>query len=155
MADSIRKRIMTAFDTRLRTILVVNGYATNAGANIYEWLTANLAVSSLPAIAYKDPVVSGGEVVTIAGPVDSQREFEMDVECTLISNGAYILTIIKTLAADLIRAVGVDPTWGGLALYTDLSGDDTEIEQHEETIGSCTVKVSITYRTKMWDTTAQ
>ena len=155
MADSIRKRIMTAFDTRLRTIRVVNGYATNAGANVYDWLTTNLAVSSLPAITYKDPVVSGGEVVTIAGPVDSQREFEMDVECTLISNGAGIRAVIRDMIADLIRAIGVDPTWGGLALSTDLSGDDTEIEQHEETIGSCTVKTRVIYRTKMWDTTTQ
>jgi hypothetical protein len=152
---SVRKLIMAAVDARLKTILVTGGYMTNSGQNVYEWLSTDLAVSALPAIAYKDPTDSGGEIVVIAGPVNSLREFSLNVDFTLIASGADVRGQILNMIDDLVRAIGVDPTWGGLAISTDFDTNDTTIEQHEETIGSCTVKMSIIYRTKIWDLKTQ
>ena len=155
MADSIKKRIIAALDTVLKTILISNGYSTNAGQNVYDWITQNLPISSLPAYAYKNTGDTGGRIVTIAGPVNSIREYILNLDVNCIAQGSTTRSQIRDMMADLMRAIGTDQTFGGLALYTEFSGDETAIEQQEETVGSTTVKIAITYRTKIWDTTNQ
>jgi hypothetical protein len=152
MADSIRQQIISALDTRLKTILVANGYASNVGQHVYEWRSADLEESSLPGIIYRD--ISSGEAlpVTIMA-ADSKREFPLDVEIDIhVKTGATSAPAqMRSMIADVIKAIGTDPTFSALAVMTEYNGDETSVEQQERTMGSATMRFRIIYRTKLWN----
>lgn len=151
MADNIRQRIMTALDTRLSGILVASGYATNAGQHVFGWRVSDIQESELPAIVYRDGRTKESEPVIIMG-ADSKRDYPLIVELDLHgTSGTATPEHMRSMIADVIKAIGVDPTWGGLAVMTELLGDEMDMAQADRTIAIATMSICITYRTKLWD----
>lgn len=151
MADSIRQLIITALDTRLKTILVSGGYATNLGWNVFEWRSTDLQESELPALIYRD--ISSGEAlaITIMG-ASSKREYPLDVEIEVKgADGSTTPAQMRSMIADVIKAIGTDPTFGGLADMTEYNGDETSVLQEDKIMGSTLMRFRIIYRTKIWN----
>ncbi len=149
--ETIRQRIIDAFDTRMKGILTASGYQTDVGKQVYAFRDAAFETSDMPAMKYKDTPEPEGVIVTIAGP-DSQQEFPLEVEIEAKAMaGDATAAALRSIIGDIHKAVGVDQTWGGLALYTEPLQSDMATDQPEKTIGSATVRLRITYRTKLWD----
>lgn len=151
MSVSIRQTIITALDTRLKAILISSGYITNLGQHIFEWRSVDLQETDLPAIIYRD--ISSGEAlpVTIMG-ANSLREYPLEVLIEIHgADGSTTPAQMRSMIADVIKAIGTDPTFGGLAVMTEYLGDETSVEQADKTMGSTTVRIRIIYRTKIWN----
>lgn len=143
MADSIRQQIMTAIDTRLKTILVSGGYETNAGNNIYEFWDIALEEDELPAIIWRD----GAEDTELL--VSTTQDRRLTVELIMQAVGTTAPTTLRKMIADVEKAMLVDNTWGSLAIFTsplDIT-DVFEVDHKERRIGACRAKFTVLYRT--------
>ena len=58
---------------------------------------------------------------------------------------------IREMIADVIKAVGVDETWGDLAEFTLLPSASMEVEQLEKKIFGAQVDLRIEYQTARFD----
>lgn len=151
MADSIRQRILTTFNTRMGTIKVASSYETDLGLSIFEWRTTDVQASELPALIWKDISMSEAEQITIMGPA-SQTEQAIELELSLmVQDGPDTGSTLRKAIADVQKAIGVDETWGGLAIRTDDMGNETGRDQAGKITGSATMQIRITYRTKRWN----
>lgn len=147
MADSLRQQIVSAIDTRLKTILISGGYETNAGNNVYEFWSIALEDSELPAIIWRD----GAEDTELL--VSTTQDRRMTVELTLQAVGTTAPATLRKVIADVEKAMLVDYTWGGLAIFTspvDIS-DTFDMDHQERRIGVCRARFTVLYRTGYLD----
>jgi hypothetical protein len=145
MTTSIRQQIITAVDTRLKTITTVNGYNTNLGNNIFEWRDAPLQESELPGAVYRD--LQQTTVMAVG-----YHEHALALEILILLSGTEAATTIRKLIADVIKCVGTDRTWGTLAEDTlPVSDEEIAIEHAGKKIGGISLKFIIQYVTKPFD----
>lgn len=143
MAESIRQRIIDAVRARLATIRTANGYKTDIGRNVREWQTTPLPVDELPAVCFRDPDNGIAEW--------TMRERDNRVALMIEAAGKDVApATVRAYAEDLYRAIGIDETWGGLALVTEPLGDTIDLRTEGEDIGRATVRISIEYQTEKW-----
>lgn len=140
--DTVRQQIIDAIDTRLQTILIANGYKTDAGLKVFAWREFGLGDTDLPALVYKD-VFDEPDQVTI-GNVDNTLTVEVSA---LATKSATSDQQIREMIADVIKAVGVDESWGDLAEFTLLPSGTMEVEQLEKKIFGAQVDLRIEYQT--------
>lgn len=151
MPNSIRQIILTALDTRLKAILIASGYETDLGLSVFEWRTTEFQATELPGITWRDYAASEAVPITIMG-ASSKVEQALDVEMDImVQDGPDTGSTIRKCIADVQKAIGIDPTWGGLAVGTDDSGNETMRDQAGKITGSVTMRIRITYRTKAWN----
>ena len=147
MADSLRQQIMDAVATRLATITTANGYETDAGDNVYEWAVVPLDQGDLPALAYKD---SGEDIVdeTVGEQIRTLR-----IDIVAIEKGTAVTAFARQVSADVIKAVGTDLTWGGLAEDTALriAGEDISIEHKDRKFVGSRTGLDIEYSTQRFN----
>ena len=143
MADSIRQQIMTAIDTRLKTILTAGGYETNAGSNVYEFWDIALEEDELPAIIWRD----GAEENELL--VSTTQNRRLTVELTIQAVGTTAPATLRKIIADIEKAILIDYTWEGLAIFTspvDIVGT-FDIDHQERKLGECRARFVVLYRT--------
>jgi len=145
MPDTIRQQIITSVDARFKTVLVTNGYQTDVGANVFDWRAEALEEGDLPALIYRDTVCST-EISNI-----SSYTHKMTVEIIAVVANDTPMAIIRNIIADLDKAIGVDDRWGGLAVLTERTGDESGIEIDDKKYAGCRVTMVITFRTLGWN----
>ena len=143
MARSIRQQIMDAVGTRLRSILVTNGFVTNLGENVHEWRIAPFPINGAAGIVFRDTVCN-----TIQAEGHRQS---LQIEVDIVARPGQTAADLRTMIADVYSAIGRDIFWGGLAMDTVPESDEIRIEQGEQRIGGASIKFSIVYRTREWD----
>ncbi len=145
MADSIRQQILSAIDTRLKAILVASGYATDIGTNVHDWKVDPIEEDDLPILLYRD--------ISVATEIVNFNCFahRMTVNISVAVTNSTPMTEIRKLIADLDKAIGVDETWGGLALFTIRIGDESSVEIGEKKFAGCQVNFEVTFRTLGWN----
>src|SRR5688500_19999684 len=112
-----RQALIDAVKTRAATITIANGYQTNIGSKVKEWQTTALESADLPGLVIQDPLES-----TIVGEDGEnsglyRRELEIIFDAVLQESAQNAVEARKAIA-DVIKMIGVDPTWGGLARRT-------------------------------------
>lgn len=148
MADSIKKKILNAIDTRLKMILAANGYETNAGQNVFYWRTQMVPETSLPAIVYRDTV--NRSEVGAGGLYENLLTVEID-GFVVASTDLDAKTLLDKLEADIEKSIKVDDMWGGLALTTEKISDESTLDRKEKVFGWTAIVIEIEYRTTRWD----
>ena len=143
MVDSKRQQIMTAIDTRLKAIKIVNNYETNAGNNVYEFWDIALEDDELPAIIWRD----GAEDSELL--VSTTQDRTLTIELVLQALGVTAPAILRKLIADVEKAIAVDYTWGGLAIFTSVMNivDTFDVEYKDRRVGACRTRFTVLYRT--------
>lgn len=142
---SIRQQIITALDTRLRTITIANGYKTNAGAHVFDWLDRDLADTELDAIVYRDPANEISQETF--SQVDNRVRVEIEVKTKSASTTA---AQVRKLIEDVYKAIGIDETFGGLAHEAQPVSENIDIQQADKIMGSATVVIEIYYVSTKW-----
>jgi len=145
-----RQSLFDAVLTRAATITIANGYATNIGSHVKEWQTTPLEPADLDALC-----VSDANENTIVGQEGEnaglyRRELEITFDAVLAENGQNAQTARKAIG-DLIKMIGVDPTWGSLARRTLPISDQVMLDDSGTRIGGVRVKVKIIYSRKPWE----
>lgn len=145
MADSKRQQIVNAIDTRLKTILIANGYETNLGQKVYEWRAAPVNENEMPCIIYRDEnetidITIGKHVHTLSISVD------------IIAAKAQNAAAMRKYIADIVKCIGADLTWGSLAEDTSPAGsDDIQIHHQENIISGAGMKFIVQFTTNPFD----
>ncbi len=145
MADSTRQDIIDAIDTRMKTITTANGYKTNAGNNVFDWLDRDLADSELDAIIYRDK----SSVMDMSDFDSKMSSVIVEIEVKTKSTTTTAAQV-REMIEDTYKAIGTDETWGGLALQTMPKSDDIDVQQSDKITGSGTIMIEIQYESAKW-----
>lgn len=141
MADAISQQIMDAIGIQLQGITVANGYASNAGNNVFVDRVTALTETELPGIIYRDPD-EDEEALTMG-----YHHMTMKVEIEVATYGPTAPKDVRNkLVADVKKAVRTDLSWGGLALDTRITGRSMQIDHVERLIAGAVIRVEIDYR---------
>lgn len=143
-SDTLRQRVISALDTRLKTITIANGYKTNLGNNIFGWRVIDLQESELPGAEYKD----NEETTVIAVGTHLHT---LPIEITINTQGGTSAEDARKLIADVVKCIGADTTFSGLAQDAFIGGSTMAADQKENKIIEMTVKVIIEYTTNPFD----
>ncbi len=141
MADSIRQRIITAIDTRLKGILIAGGYQTNLGSHVFAWRAEPLQESELDGLIYRDATESKVEG---CGVDEMTLPVEVEIDSTSPEQ-------IRKCLADLEKAIQVDRTWGQLAIHTKLETSAMGVEKKEKVFVASKILMAVEYQTVMGD----
>lgn len=138
-----RHEILVAIGDRLREVTIPNGYHTDIGVYAAYWAT-DLTEYGAAAVTWRDP-----EEETVTNNRFHDNSLSVELE-------AIVFTTIPLLdgcllLADLIKAVGTDPTWGGLASKTDLIGNEKTVETSGQTAVRIILNLQILYRTPLFN----
>ena len=146
MADSKREQIIQALIGRLATISTANGYETGLGAKVARGLREVPKKDELPAIVLREgkattnaTVNAGFDTTTLRIELAARDRFQEGVE------NAYGRA--NKMLADLTKALGVDPTFGGLAIDTMLIENNIGVEDKGFSIAAIDASVDIKFRT--------
>jgi hypothetical protein len=113
MSD-LRQNIVDANLTRFAQITVANGYKTNIGLVVREWQTTPLDETERTAILVHDPI----DLVQPDpnGPNSSKRTWALQIVVdAVLQEAAQNAVEARKAISDIFKAIGVDPSWGGLA----------------------------------------
>lgn len=146
MTDTKRQRIFDAVVARMETILTANGYQTDIGANVSEWESRfdeeelpALSVCDLPDEVSKDSIHSRG----------SKHRLLMQVR--IFTSKGTKAADLRRMIGDVVRAVGQDLTWGGLAIDTEPGSEGFVVPKEALEIAGGAVEFTVVFATATFD----
>lgn len=148
--------LFTAVKTRLATITTANSYTSNAGQIVNEWqltpVDFSASPSLLPCICLSDPrEVNLGPSANV-DKNSSTRLFGLEFEAALLlAETDQTATKARQAKTDLIRAIGVDPTWNGLAKRTEPGEFQIIGNKEGNSISGVLMKFTVEYMRKTWE----
>jgi hypothetical protein len=143
MADTQRQQIVAALLTRLQGILTTSGYETNAGQHVFEWPDVELSEEDeMPAVVVRD---TDGPVERATNSKDLHT-MVVGIEC--LAKGSTAPAEVRKVMGDVVKAVGVDLWFGGLAHDTNLVGTSIrQMSQEDRRLGGGEIVLQIEYLT--------
>ncbi|HEX8773258.1 MAG TPA: hypothetical protein VF735_06595 [Pyrinomonadaceae bacterium] len=144
---SRRQQIIDAMKTRFSAITTAGGYATNIGNQVHEWRTTEIPADGLPAQSLRDPV----DEVTLPDKDSLMHRHHLNVILDLvIQESAEQATEARKALADVVKAIGVDPTWGGLAARTLPRREQIMTDAQGNWLGGARMEFVVEYDTMGW-----
>lgn len=143
--SSTRQQIVTALDTLMKTIKVVNGYQTNAGLNVFVWRSTPLEQTDLPAILLRDTT----DPIDAEGVTD-RADHLLTVEFALYASGATADAASRTLVEDVLKALGTSPTLSGKCYDMRPTASNLVAEHQDIRLAAASLTIQIRYRTSRW-----
>lgn len=147
---SKRQQIVDKVKERLALVTTASGYQTDIGEKLTEWQLTAKDAGQLPGVDVRDGVE---ETVLPEGGKNSavyERHLEFTVTAELAETTAGPANARKA-EADIIKAVGVDPTWGGLARRTLPVTGEVVMDPEGQRIGGARVVFRVEYSRKPWE----
>ena len=149
---SKRQDIVTAVKTRMATVTTANSYTSNVGQKVFEWQLTPVNSSDLPCILMSDPVESNLGPPPEANKNSAHRTFGLEFEVSLLlAETDQTATKARVASGDLIRAIGTDQQWGGLARRTEPVSDELMLDAEGVRISGVRMKFTIEYGRKTWE----
>ncbi len=109
--------------------------------NTFEWRATPLQPTEIPAFVYRDRTETRTPGMGI-----SENALIVEIEIYGVSPAQ-----IRELLAKLEQAVEADPTWGGLAIDSELNSNAMQIEQKENIFCASQIAMTVEYRTVRGD----
>ena len=144
MADTLRQKLVDKVVARMQTIRTANGYETNLGDNVEEWLTHRQ-----------------GDEGTALGVCDLNNDPELgDKQAGRQTNtlkiqlrifGAQSPAELRRMIGDCMKAVKKDLRWSGLALWTLPGQDGFIIPNDSFEVAGAAVEFAIEYLSNTFD----
>lgn len=147
-----RQQIVNAIKARLAGITTANGYQTDIGLKQTEWNPgpkgADPEADELPGHDIRDEVEAAEVTNKNSGTFDRALEIVVIAELKEAGPGA---GEARQALEDLIKAVGIDPTWGGLARRTLPVEEDINVDELGQRIGAARLKFKVEYSRRPWE----
>lgn len=134
---SKRQSILDALKTLLQTIKVSNGFNTNLGDYVFHW--------------QEYPVEYNEESLVIRDPDEDYEEKNNNYQCVLhIEIESRVFSNNPGLAGnqalqDVLKAIGSDVTFSGLATRTKLITNEKQVETEGRSACSILLKIDVIY----------
>lgn len=144
MADARKTQILDALLASLATVTTTNGYSRTV-KSVHRSATGIPAMANMDAVCIlsadvrKDHLVSctvATMTVTLLAMVEERRELE---------------AAIDAIEADIEKALGVDPSLGGLAIDTKVMAAREAVSEELEGLGGTVLEIEIKYRHRVGD----
>lgn len=145
---TVRQRLIDAIRASLGEIHLANGYSSDAGLSIHEWRDTQsepFAEDELPCICIRD---ESGDVQDMDYDT-SEHSLTLTVSALDQSDDAPAKA--RALEGDVLKAFGVDQTFGGLAHYFQLVNSTTEVRQSGTRSAGIRMTFDAKFRVKSWD----
>jgi hypothetical protein len=146
--SSKRQQLVNKVKERFAAITTANGYQTNIGAQLTEWHLSPKEPAQLPGLDVRDETEE--TVVENKNSGVYERKLQITAIAELLET-TETATQARKAEADIIRAVGVDQTWGGLARRTLPETADVTVDDKGQRIGAVRVVFQIEYSRKPWE----
>lgn len=147
-----RQQIVNAVKTRFAGITAANGYQTDIGLKQTEWNPgpkgADSEADELPGHDIRDETETTPVRDKNSGTFDRELEITVIAELKEPGPGA---TLARKALEDMIKAVGVDPTWGGLARRSVPLEDDINVDEFGQRVGAARLKFKVEYSRRPWE----
>jgi hypothetical protein len=146
-----RQLIVDAVKARFAGITQANGYQTDIGLKQTEWhpgpKSANPDDNELPGHDIRDEVERTVIENKNSGSYDRALEITVIAELKETTPGA---PLARKALEDLIKAVGVDATWGGLARRTLPVEDDISVDELGQQVSAARLVFTVEYSRPPW-----
>lgn len=147
-----RQQIVDAVKARFALITTANGYQTDIGLKQTEWNPgpkgADEEADELPGHDIRDEVETTPVKDKNSGTYDRELEIVVIAELREPGPGA---TLARKALEDMIKAVGVDATWGGLARRSVPIEDDINVDELGQWIGAARLRFKVEYSRRPWE----
>jgi len=147
-----RQQIVNKVKERFALISVANGYNTDIGLKQTEWSPgprgADPEDGELPSHDVRDEDEAAEIKDNNSGTYTSSLEI---VALGYIVEDADGATKTRLALADMVRAVGVDTTWGGLARRTLPDTEGVAVDNVGQRVGVAHLKFKVEYGRRPWE----
>ncbi|MFU8883104.1 MAG: hypothetical protein ACNA7Q_12115 [Rhodobacterales bacterium] len=154
---SNRQQIIDALVTRLKTIVAGDvitldndeeyTYATSAGSAVEEWRTTPLEQKEPFALVVYDQ--EARKTIDDDTSIGYQRH-ALQIDIVVVTQQATPLAMARAMMADVSACIGIDPTFGGLAAWTQIISDSLDMDAKARVYAGARVSIEITYDTPLW-----
>ncbi len=144
--SSTRQQIVDAVKARFVAITTGNGYDANV-QKLAEWQLTPFEAADLTAITISDPTEE--TLISDKNSGSYTRQLTIVADAVLTEADATAARA-RTLLADLVKAVGVDPTWSGLARYSLPVRAEVKVDEAGQRIGGVRLEFIVEYSRKPW-----
>ena len=137
-----RQFIIDSIAEQLKLISAANGFYSEAGKNVFEWLEKPLDKDEYPAIIVRDVTddVSDGQIL------EHSLKIEVDIA---VSNKGTSLWDMREVTSDVLKAFGeLENTINYKCRYL---GSDFLVEQKDTIYGGVRLTFSVSYETPRWE----
>jgi hypothetical protein len=147
-----RQQIVDAVKTRFALITIANGYQTDIGQKQTEWNPgprgADPESDELPGHDIRDEDETAEIKDKNSGTYSRSLEI---VALGYVKEAGDGAALTRKALEDMIRAVGKDPTWGGLARRTLPDTEGIAVDELGQRVGVAHLKFKVEYSRRPWE----
>lgn len=152
MPPGKRQQIVDAVKARFALITIANGYQTDIGLKQTEWNPgprgADPEAEELPSHDIRDEDETTHIENKNAGVYERQLEI---IALGYVKEAGDGAALTRKALEDMIKAVGVDPTWGGLARRTLPDTEGVAVDELGQRVGVAHLKFKVEYSRRSWE----
>lgn len=146
MTDTKRQKIVDAVIARMQLIRTANDYQTDVGARVDDW-PVRYDAAELPALGVLDlPDTVGKESIESKG-----AKHRMRMQVRIFSSSATQSSVLRQMIGDVVAAIGVDLTWGGLAMDTEPASEGFIIPNEAMEVAGAAIEFVVVFNTATFD----
>lgn len=138
----IRQKIVNAIVDQMKKISAANGFYSEAGGNVFEWLEKPLDKDEYPAIIIRDVSDDTVEDNTVANHT-------LKIEIDIAVSGRNAAWNMREVTSDVIKAFSFVES--ELNYKCKCNGNDSLAEQKDTTYGGVRVEFDVMYQTRRWE----
>lgn len=148
----LRQQIVNAIKLRFEGITIANGYNTDIGKTVDEWIAYDPedVDLDLERISVRDAICRKTEPDEIDDNTAGRHYKLLTVYVFVMNGGTTTPEILRMKIEDVLKAIGEDETWGGIAIGTELEGDETGISQKRRKLGETRITIMVRYSVPRW-----
>lgn len=148
MTQTIHQQIIDKIKIRLAAVRTANGYKTEAGKNVFAWRDEGLPKEQLPAICIRD--TDEDKSPGAGGTYENTAKIEVEA-LSYAEDYDTLYDALDNLYGDILKAIGVDDMWDGLADTTEVQAFSKRIVQKDVYFGAISMLLTVEYEHNRWD----
>ena len=138
----LRQEIVTAIVEKMKEISTANGFYSDAGKNVFEWLDKSLGKDEYPAIIIRDisDNVADGQYL------DHKLKIEIDIA---VKDGSNTTWNMREVSSDVIKSFGLLEE--KIYCRCNYNGSDFLVDQKDTLYGGVRLDFEVLYQTGRWE----
>lgn len=146
MSVTKRQKIVDAVIARLSTISVEAGYETDLGARVEEW-PVRFDESEVPAVGVYDLP----DEITKDSLHSRGATHRLKIQVRIFTAKGARARDLRQMIGDVVRGVGEDILWGGLAMDTEPNSEGLIIPTEAMEVAGAAIEFTVVYNTATFD----
>ena len=147
MEETKRQQILDALAARLPLILVADGYRTDAGLyTVFIDSEVPKSKHDLPCLLVFDSTADADDAV-----INGRTDYRLNITIEVVVLNDTSAKEQRRIAADVLKAIGVDDSFGQLAYRTVLKSVDTNVVYEHAHLTGAEISIGIDYRCPRWE----